>query len=439
MLRKIIKIIRKSLSKFHITNKNSCNKVTSCSHFRHLLQLFSFLNDKSESIMKSLLSFIKDCVKLILYESINFLISPSKTIQPKSILLIRLDAIGDYILFRNFIEILKTSDKYKDYSITLVGNIAWRELSETLDGKFIDRFIWINTKIIGKNLFYRYKKFKEITSTGYEVVIAPVYSRDFFYTDAIVKIVNAREKIGSEGDLTIMKKWQKKLSDKYYTKLIPAKTEVMFEFYRNKEFFENLLGAKIIIKKPFIKLNEIYINFNLPLPENYALIFIGASASYRKWNMEGFAEIAKYLRSNFGYEIVLCGSKEDIKNAKLFAKYYGEEFINLVGKTSLLELLIVISKSSLVLSNETSVPHMAVALDIKNIFVIYNGRHYGRFTPYPKEMVSNYCVICHPEIESNPEEYKKLSNRPGYVSKLNINEITVDMVKEKIEKVLRCS
>ena len=50
---------------------------------------------------------VKTLIKIIIYKILEFFIKPSKAIKPKSILLIRLDGIGDYILFRNFIEVLK--------------------------------------------------------------------------------------------------------------------------------------------------------------------------------------------------------------------------------------------------------------------------------------------------------------------------------------------
>ena len=33
-------------------------------------------------------------------------------IKPKSLLIIRLDSIGDYVLFRNFLEVLKKSSRF---------------------------------------------------------------------------------------------------------------------------------------------------------------------------------------------------------------------------------------------------------------------------------------------------------------------------------------
>jgi len=370
---------------------------------------------------------MKLLIKYLLSLIVDF--KSKSEISQNSLLLIRLDAIGDYVLFRNYIEILKNSAKYKNYKITLVGNIAWKQLSEELDNEFIDSFIWIDRKKFERNPIYRYKKLQEITKNGYEIVLNPTYSRTFFVDDSIVKVVNVKEKIGSIGDLSNIKIWQKNISDKYYTKLIPAQNEVIFEFYRNREFFENLFSKKLEIQKPYIKLKPKKLEF-----ENYAILFIGASAKFRKWDIENFAKVGEFLKDR--YKIVLCGAPSDREDAKEFGKFANFGYIDLVGKTSLIDLLHIIQNSSLLISNETSAPHLAVALEVAKIFVISNGNHFGRFTPYPKEMKSNYYPIYHPDIDKDLDNYKKLSNSYGFGSKLDINDISSEFAISKIEEVL---
>ena len=379
------------------------------------------------------MSIIKQLIKFILFTITDFLAKQNKRKKHKTILLIRLDAIGDYVLFRNFIKILK--NEYKDCKITLVGNIAWKSLAEVFEKDYIDKFIWVNRKHFERNPIYRFKKLKEITNQGYEIIINPTYSRTFFVDDSIVKVANAKEKIGSIGDLSNIKKWQKNISDKYYTKLIPAKDEIMFEFYRNKEFFENLLNKELNIKKPFIKLPNKKLDYDLP--DRYAILFIGASASFRKWGIENFVEIGKFLKEKYDYEIVVCGGPTDIKDSKKFKNLANYNYIDLVGKTSLLDFLYVVYNGNLMIANETSAPHFAVALEMTNIFVISNGNHFGRFTPYPKEIWQGYYPIYHPEIEKDLDNFKKLSNSYGFGSNLNINEIKLEKVKIKIDQVLK--
>ncbi|MGB9794569.1 glycosyltransferase family 9 protein [Caldisericum exile] len=382
---------------------------------------------------------VRKLIKLI-NEGVDILILISKK-KPsqfnKNILLVRLDAIGDYILFRNFIEVLKNSEKYKGYKITLVGNIAWKEIAEFLDKNFVEEFIWVDVKKFFRNPIYRFKVLKEISKKTYKVVIHPTYSRTFD-ADAIVRIANAEEKIGSIGDLSNISKRLKDKSDKFYTSLIPASEGIIFEFYRNKEFFENLLEEKIFLKKPKIDLPEI--KFRTKIPKNYAVIFIGASAEFRKWDINNFAVVSRWIKESLGYNIVLLGGKEDMEKVKTFKKVFGsEDFVDLVGKTTLIDVAYILKDAKMIISNETFVPHMAVALGCKNIFIIYNGNHFGRFIPYPKEIEESYYPIYHPEIEKDLENYKILSNKYGYGSRLNINDISPEEVIRKIKNILQTS
>ena len=380
------------------------------------------------------MSKLKTLIKYTLFLITDFLAKRNSNIKNNTLLLIRLDAIGDYVLFRNYIEVLKNCAKYRDYKITLVGNIAWKSISEELDTKYVDNFIWLDRNKFNKDLIYRYKKLQEITSNGYEIALSPTYSREFFYGDNIVKLLNAKEKLGSIGDLSNIKKWQKRISNKYYTKLIPAENEIIFEFYRHREFFENLLDKNIDLEKPFIELKPKKLDFELP--NNYAILFIGASASFRKWDIQNFAQVGEFLQENYGYEIVLCGAPSDKEDADKFENYAKYDYTDLVGKTSLVDLLYVIYNGNLMISNETSAPHFAIALEMTNVFVIYNGNHYGRFTPYPKEVCSSYHPIYHPEIEKDLDNYKKLSNRYGHGSRLDISEISTKFAMSKIEEVV---
>jgi ADP-heptose:LPS heptosyltransferase len=378
---------------------------------------------------------IKNIIKSISFYCINFFIFPSKNITEKSILLIRLDAIGDYILFRNFIEILKNSKKYKSYKITLLGNSAWKNIAETFDSPYIDNFIWLDRNRFNEDIVYRYHKLKEITAKGYDLILSPTYNREVFYADTFVKLVNANEKIGSIGDSYNIRRWQRNLSNRYYTNLVEADSELMFEFYRNKEFFQNFLKENLAIKKTSI--NRENIGSSIVLPQKYAVLFLGASANFRKWSVANFVETTKFIQREYKLDIVLCGDNADKDAASEFESLFSSEVLNLVGKTSLLDVFHIINNTELLIANETSAPHIAVALETVNMLVVSNGNHFGRFTPYPKEISDNYNVIYHPDIENNLSDYKKIINQYGYGSQLNINDIDIKDVLKKIDLILK--
>jgi len=208
----------------------------------------------------------------------------------------------------------------------------------------------------------------------------------------------------------------------------------MFEFYRNKEFFEYLLDTKINIIKPTISLKNKVSEHKLP--EKYAILFVGGSEKHKQWDIENFAKIGNYLKKQYGYDLVLCGAQENIEAANQLQKYYDRKVLNLVGKTSLLELSKIICNGDLIFSNETLAPHFAAALEMKYIFVIFCGKYYGWFCPYPKEISKNYHAINHPHINKNWYDHKKLSKSFGFLKNQDINEISFEQAKSEIDLVL---
>jgi ADP-heptose:LPS heptosyltransferase len=322
----------------------------------------------------------------------RFLTAP--VIQLQNILLIRLDAIGDYVLFRNFIEILRKSRKYRGHQITLLGNMAWKDLAESLDKESVSGFIWLNRVKFRKNPVYRFRLLNEIRSRGFETVIHPVYSRDFFWGDMISHYSGAAHRIASSGDTSNMGTDQKNLADSYYTLLIQDRSPVRFEFERNRFFFENLLGEKIKLRAP-----RIPVTGRVATRETYAVLFPGASHAWKRWPVEYFADIAGELLKLTNLKLYICGSANE--------RYLGDEIIKLCqdhdrlfnrcGDTTLIELAKLLAGAKLLLTNDTSAAHMAAAVGTMHVLILFAGNHYGRFWPYPKNISKKlHCIM--PEL-----------------------------------------
>lgn len=349
----------------------------------------------------------------------------------KGVIVVRTDAIGDYILFRNFLELI-----YKKYGrFTLVGNVAYEDLVLNLDQQYLKSFIPIDRKKISHNIIYRFRLFWKIRKFSYSVLINPIYSRDRISED-ISRVIIAQEKIASVGDMSNLSLDLKKKYDKTYTKLLLAKNCVMFEFFRNLEFFKALFSHDIDVKFS-LGLSEYknidFLNFTSP----YSVLFIGASEKFRKWKNENFLEVGKYLYQTFRHSIVICGGKEDFGNGEYIAKCLNKASVpsqNLCGKTSLMQLISILAQSYFVISNETSSVHIAQALGHPRIFVISNGNHLYRFTPYPPSFNSGYHVIFHQIVCDNFDNYDQISQYLEPYSILNINDIDFHRVIECIAK-----
>ncbi len=357
-------------------------------------------------------------------------------INPGTLLIIRLDSIGDYIVFRNFLSAVKNSEQYRGYKITLCGNIIWKNLAENLDKIFVDNFIWIDRKKFYKKIKYRYKILREICKNGYEVVIETTYTREILFGDSIVKASRARVKIGSEGALDKHAKWKRELiSDKYYTKLLPAGNDNLFEFYRNKEFFQHLLNTEPNIKDTKIDLSGYKLKFNLPA--KYVVIFPGSSDVKRRWSAENFSVIANYIIKRYSLKIVIPLSGNEAKITSSITKNLpAESFIDLTGQTDLTGLAKVLQSALFLITNDTSAMHFAAAVKTKFI-CISNGSYFGRFHPYPAEIFSGAHYVYPDEIMKNLNNHDELSRQYRFGSDLDINSISPAFVISLINKLIQ--
>jgi len=352
----------------------------------------------------------------------------------KRLLLIRLDTIGDYILFRNFIEEIKKDEKYKNFKITLAGNIIWKNLAETFDKNFVEEFIWINRKKFYFNLKYKYRILKQIYFKGFEIVIDSTYSREILYGDIIAKASDAKIKIGSEGALEKHAKWKRNFfSDKFYTELIPQPKENLFEFTRNKIFFENLLNKKISFQKPYINTENIALNEDFK--NKFIVIFSGASHQKRKWKIENFVEVAKFVINKYNFDVVIAGAKNEVEiDLSNLDEKIKNKIHNYLGKTSLSELAKLIEQSELLISNETGAVHIAAAVN-KEFICISNGNHFGRFNPYPKEIFDKANYVYPPEIMQKINDINYLKEKYRFNSDIDINQIKPSEVTEIVKKI----
>lgn len=351
----------------------------------------------------------------------------------KKLIIVKLDQIGDYVLFRNFLAVLKDSPEYRHYELTLLGNKECRDLAESLDKNVVDRFLWLDKQRYAKWKFCRKRFHAKLKGLHFDVLVSPLFSRENCWTEPVVQAISADEKIGSVGDLTNITAAHRFIANDNYTRLIPARKGVVFEFLRNKEFFEHLLGCAIDIKGPRIIISP----STRPIQDRYAVLFPGATGKYRRWAEERFAETAGYLYQRHGLKSVICGSDRDRALGRRIVKpATSKHVIDLSGKTALGELPVIFHGAHLLITNDTSAHHIAAAVGTRTI-CLSNGNTFGRFVPYPPE-ISEAITYAYPsEIEQNLHSFDDLVEKYGYASRLDMNLVSVDRVKSLIDECLR--
>ena len=303
----------------------------------------------------------------------------------KRVLIIKTDAIGDYVLFRNYIEILRRNEKYKTYRIDLLGNPLWAEVALKYDSSFIENFYFTAPDELYESPLQLLKLGWQLFKNNYEIVLQPAYRRRFI-TDGLAALSAAKEIIGFDNYPEDMPVNYKIKADKFYTRLLMLPSSVSFEFYRTRFFFESVLNCNINIHTPALGFRT--------TEKKRIIIFPGAGIEKRRWEPEKFLALIKLILQHASEPIYLAGSHAEIPIGEYLLKNLPPRSVNnLIGKTSLPQLIELIGNATLVVSNETSAVHIAAATNTK-VVAIFGGGHFNRFAPYPDDIADGpLCVF----------------------------------------------
>lgn len=95
----------------------------------------------------------------------------------------------------------------------------------------------------------------------------------------------------------------------------------------------------------------------------FVAVFIGSSVPEKCWGVDRFSQLVGRL-SDFGFKALIIGGEGE-RAAGVVA--VGSKGLNLAGMTSLAETAAVIARSSLVVSGDSGVLHIAASLDIPTV------------------------------------------------------------------------
>jgi ADP-heptose:LPS heptosyltransferase len=347
------------------------------------------------------------------------------------VLLIRQDAIGDFVMW------LDTAKEYRKlyhsdkYRIILVGNAMWFDLAKGLP--YWDEILPIDVKKFKTFSRYRLSILRQVRSLGAKIAIQPTLSREFYHGDSLIRASNAFKKISSTGDMSNRNFFKKTLADRWHTKLIPASTQSMTELERNAEFFQGLSRKTCTILYPKLDIPQIENSDNWA-NRGYYVLFPGVSSALRQWPVESFAEIANRIYEETGLDGILDGTPNEKSHAESIQDL-SKAPLEWAG-TRLGELPELLKYAKFVVSGETSAAYIAAAVKTPVICVL-GGAYFGRFLPYPdltgQELVLKTvsykmsCFGCNAACV-----YKLEKDEPAPC----ISNVSVEAVWQEVEKII---
>ncbi len=298
------------------------------------------------------------------------------------IAVVRLDNIGDFILWLDGARAIRARYPRPDYHVALIASSKWSEFAE-LSGLF-DEVIAVDPgRFLGASR-YRMATCYQIAKRRFETAINPIFSRAPWIDDFLIKATGASTSIGQVGNLSNASMRMKRITDRWYTELVPIPEHAVHELAKNY-YFAKRFDPHVVLRGP--KLEPAMINRPPWLADDhgYFVLFPGAAWPIKLWPAERFGEIAARIHTKTGWTGLVCGTRSDLSAAqKLITHAKNAPITDACGLTTLAELAGVIAGAKLTVTNDTSAAHLAAALRVPAV-VVLGGGHFGRFLPYPAE------------------------------------------------------
>lgn len=243
--------------------------------------------------------------------------------------------------------------------------------------------------------------------------------------------------------------------------LVKARTRIGFDRQRAKDMQWLFTNQKIQFKPKQHVLESLFgftealgiqeqrLNWDIPistdtktkvaamLPQSpYLVISPCSSMAYRNWNHEGYAQVANYAREKYGLEIVLTGGPSALEQE------YGQQIMhslnmkatNLVGQTSLKELLAILEQAVAIVAPDSGPAHMATAVNTP-VIGLYACTNPDRARPY---LSAEYTVNQYPQAIL--DKYGKTVDELAWGTRVRdpgtMDRISPEMVIEKLDQLM---
>jgi lipopolysaccharide heptosyltransferase II len=156
-------------------------------------------------------------------------------------------------------------------------------------------------------------------------------------------------------------------------------------------------------------------------------VVMGSSWESKDWLFEGYYELTKYILSSGKRQVVLLGDRSQVRSAlRLAEKISSPELANMVGKTSILELVAILKIAAAAVGPDSGPAHVAAAVGTPYVS-LFGPTSPRRVAPYGSEhLVVQSGVDCAPC-------YKKQC--PG-LDRICMRKISVEEVAGKLSEAL---
>jgi heptosyltransferase-1 len=326
---------------------------------------------------------------------------------PRSILIIKLSAIGDVVHTLPFLEVIRAN--FPNARIDWVVEEASSQIIEghpAIDHVFVShRTSW------QKQLFRRRESsaallgirefLKELRAETYDWVVD---LQGLLKSALLLGLSRGRRKIGPN--------WGKEGSRLFLTEppfFVEADLHAVEKYLKAADFLEcdrTSWKGDIPIREADKRTIEKFLHENKL--ERKILVAINPMAKWatKLWELEKFSALADRFQKELSCNVVFTGSRQDREDVNQIIQRMDENPLNLTGQTNLKELAYLYSRCQLLVSTDTGPMHLAAAMGCP-VVALFGPTAPWRTGPYgPAHAVIRQEMACSPCLKKKCEDLR---------------------------------
>ncbi len=158
----------------------------------------------------------------------------------------------------------------------------------------------------------------------------------------------------------------------------------------------------------------------------FAALFPGTIWPTKHWQAEGFADVARHLLRT-GRAVVLCGGPGDRERSRLVAEAC-PGLVDLTGQTTIGEIVALVRRASVCMTNDSGPMHLAVSLD-RPVVSVFGPTDAIWIGPYHRPN-----AVVRADLPCSPCYLRQVSQCPH--EHACMTKVTPAMVIERMERIL---
>jgi heptosyltransferase-2 len=317
--------------------------------------------------------------------------------EPRSIILFRLDQLGDLVLTTPLFRELRRL--YPRARIAVA--IQPQHMAILTTNRHIDEILTFHllpgkwpsgrSRTLASALWFYWT---ELRHRQFDLAISPRWDLDENLATMLCAMTHARKKVGHSACSSAPKLKFNRGFDAAYDTVIPA-SPVQHEVDRNLAVI-TVLGGEVQNRQPEICLSESDCCFAAELLKHHeqrrllVALGIGGRAAGRRWPLERYAELVNRLNQQHRIQpVIVCSEEEDGDASALSMKLQVPPYI--LSGVPLRKVCAVLERCDLFVGNDTGTAHLAAAMQCPTVVI---SRHPANGDPAHPNSPARFAPRC---------------------------------------------